>query len=284
VSAIVLVIVLALLLIGVLRGRGRRDPVRADTRSGKLLVAVGGAVIPAVVVVALFAITVDTLPATSPPRSPTQLTIEVVGHRWFWEVRYPARQVKTANEIHIPTRRAVDVKVTTDDVIHSFWVPRLNRKIDMIPGRLNSILLEADRPGVYRGQCAEFCGLQHANMAFLVVAHEPRDFDAWLARQARPAVEPRTSERERGRQIFLGSSCAFCHRVAGTDAAGDLGPDLTHFGSRRTIAAGTIPNTRGDLAAWILDPQHVKPGNLMPSSKLAGQDLEALVDYLESLE
>jgi cytochrome c oxidase subunit 2 len=280
----VLLVVLALLVIALLRGRGRPEAAQGDTRSGKLLVVVGGAVIPALVVVALFAVTVDTLPATSPPRGPTQLTIDVVGHRWFWEVRYPARKVTTANEIHIPARRAVEVKVSTGDVIHSFWVPRLNRKIDMIPGRVNSLLLRAERPGVYRGQCAEFCGLQHANMAFLVVAHEPDDFGRWLDREARPAAEPRTAERERGREVFLGSACGFCHTIAGTSAAGDFGPDLTHFGSRRTIAAGTIANTRGNLAAWILDPQHFKPGNLMPSSKLAGQDLEALVDYLESLE
>jgi cytochrome c oxidase subunit 2 len=163
-------------------------------------------------------------------------------------------------------------------VIHSFWVPELNRKIDLIPGRTNAILLRADRPGVYRGQCAEFCGLQHANMAFQVFADPPGRFRRWLAAQARPATAHGNGER-----AFLGVGCAACHTIRGTPADGDVGPDLTHVASRTTLAAVTIPNNRGTLAAWIADPQHVKPGNKMPALDLKGPELQALRAYLETL-
>jgi cytochrome c oxidase subunit 2 len=202
------------------------------------------------------------------------MTINVIGHQWWWEVRYGNSTAVTANEIHIPVDTRVGLVLTTADVIHSFWVPELNRKVDMIPGTENRLLLIADHPGVYRGQCAEFCGLQHANMAVEVVAEPKAAFDAWLARNARPAA--------RGNTLFA-QNCSGCHEIRGTTAHADVGPDLTHFASRRTIAAVTLANTPQNLREWLRDPQHVKPGNRMPNLELSDADWTALQRYVESL-
>ena len=235
------------------------------------LVVLLGVVVPIAVLLALFVYAdVFVMRSTAAP-SPgsTAFTIDVVGHQWFWEVRYPGADVVTANEIHIPVGIRVDVVATTADVIHSFWLPELNRKVDMIPGRENRILLEADRPGRYRGQCSEFCGLQHAHMAVEVVAEPPAEFRAWLANQARPAREPSTEEQRRGRETFLAQACSGCHTISGTSAHGTAGPDLTHVASRRMLAALTIPNEPAPLRDWIENPQHAKPGVKMPSLPLS---------------
>jgi cytochrome c oxidase subunit 2 len=212
--------------------------------------------------------------STAAPTGRTPLTIRVIGHQWWWEVRYDGSAAVTANEIHIPVRTKVTAVVTTDDVIHSFWVPELNRKVDMVPGMANRLLLVADKPGVYRGQCAEFCGLQHAHMSVEVVAEPKAAFNAWLARNARPAAH--------GNTVFA-ENCSGCHQIRGTNARADVGPDLTHFASRRTIAALTLPNTPGNLREWLRDPQHVKPGNRMPNLELSEPDWTALQRYVESL-
>lgn len=282
-STVVTVVVVLLVFVAILRRRGEG---LAGWTPGTVFVAIAGVGIPLVVLVALFAATLAVLPETAPAVSKgerAELTIEVTGRQWFWDVRYPAQGIRTANELHIPVGVPVTVEARTADVIHSFWVPRLNRKIDMIPGRTNTLTLEADRPGVFRGQCSEFCGLQHANMAFRVVAEEPDRFRAWLGAQARPAVPPTSGRLEEGEQIFLGSACVYCHRIAGTNATGEIGPDLTHLASRGALAAETVPNSRGFLAGWILDPQHLKPGNKMPGTDLDGGQLQLLLDYLESL-
>jgi cytochrome c oxidase subunit 2 len=279
-AAVVFAVVVMLLLVAVVRGRGRAQPAQGDTRTAKRLVFLGGFAVPLLVLAALFALILETLPAVSAPRRPTALTVEVTGRQWFWDVRYPGTSAVTANEIHIPARTAVELRVRSADVIHSLWVPELNRKIDMIPGRTNSIMLRADEPGVYRGQCAEFCGVQHANMAFLVVAEPPAGFRAWLRRESQPAR--RSSER--GARVFEEVGCSGCHAIRGTDAGGDVGPDLTHLATRQTLAADTIANNRGELAGWILDPQHAKPGNKMPGLDLTGDELQALLDYLEGLK
>jgi cytochrome c oxidase subunit 2 len=219
----------------------------------------------------------------APKRGTTQLTVDVIGHQWWWEARYPASGVVTANEIHIPVGTRVRAVVTTGDVIHSFWVPELNRKIDMIPGRRSSILLDAEHAGVFRGQCAEFCGLQHANMSFLVYADPPARFRAWLAAQHKPAAQPSAALAEKGRQAFLSEPCAQCHQIRGTGADGLVGPDLTHVASRSTLAAATITNTPDELTRWISDPQHVKPGNRMPAVPLSPEELRAIVAYLRTL-
>jgi cytochrome c oxidase subunit 2 len=249
------------------------------------LVVTFGIVIPIGVLVPLFIVAnLVVLPDTAAPdpRS-TRMTIEVVGHQWFWEIRYPGTKAVTANEIHIPVGERVNVVATTADVIHSLWVPQLNRKIDMIPGRRNRILLYAKKPGVYRGQCAEFCGLQHANMAMKVFADPPDRFRSWLANMAADRPAPRTASERRGEQVFLSNACSSCHTIRGTSAVGKVGPDLTHLATRTTLAALTIPNTKGYLGGWILDPQHIKPGNKMPALSLKGTDVQNLLAYLESL-
>jgi cytochrome c oxidase subunit II len=216
------------------------------------------------------------------------ITIEVVGNQWWWYVRYlnddPSRIVVTANEIHIPVGRPVQIRGTSNDVIHSFWVPNLHGKRDLIPSRITTEWIQADRPGRYRGQCAEFCGLQHAHMILWVIAEEPARFEAWMDRQLQPAVQPAGPAQLDGQQAFLKYACVFCHTIQGTPAAGQMAPDLTHFGSRSTLAAGTLPNTKGNLAAWIADPQNIKPGNHMAMLPIQSQDLQPIVEYLDSLQ
>ena len=259
---------------------GRREKV------ANALVVVFGLAVPVVVLGAVFVVAnlVVTKDTDAPAAGSTPMGIRVIGHQWFWEVRYPGTPAVTANEIHIPVRTRVNLAVNTADVIHSFWVPELNRKIDMIPGQTGRIVLYADSPGQYRGQCAEFCGVQHAHMSMKVIAEPPARFKAWLANESRPAVNPATPAERRGEQTFVASACSGCHTLRGTAARGVIGPDLTHLMSRSTLAALTIPNHRADLASWILDPQHVKPGNKMPGLKLGASQARDLVDFLESLK
>ena len=215
------------------------------------------------------------------------LSIEVTGHQWWWEIRYPhadpSRSITTANEIHIPVGREVQITGLSTDVIHSFWAPNFHGKRDLITGYRTTLRLRADSAGVYEGECAEFCGLQHAKMRFVIVAEPPERFEAWAASQRAPAAAPADSLAGRGQAVFLTSSCVMCHAIQGTPAGGRAGPDLTHLASRRTLASGTLPNTRGYLAAWILDPQGLKPGTNMPSTQLEPADLQALLAYLEGL-
>jgi len=282
-AAIVFAIVVALLALGLLRRRSTDPAERRKITPGTGFVIALGVAFPAVVIVALFVLTLDALPKTSPSRGKTRLQVDVVGREWFWDVSYPASGARTANEIHIPVGVPVDIRVTSADVIHSLWVPELNRKIDVIPGHTNDVVFDARKAGVFRGQCAEFCGLEHAHMALYVVAQPRGAFRQWLAGEAAPAPPPANARLERGQQVLLGSACEYCHRIAGTNATGTIGPDLTHIASRLSLAAGTIPNGRGYLAGWILDPQHIKPGNKMPGTNLSGPDLQALLDYLGSL-
>ena len=216
------------------------------------------------------------------------LTVDVTGYQWWWAVKYEntsANQiVTTANEIHIPVGHTVIFNLVSRDVIHSFWVPNLHGKTDLIPGHTTSIRIRADRPGIYRGQCAEYCGYQHAHMAFTVVVESDEQFKSWYDAQLLPSAQPATSEQARGQQVFLSSPCIMCHRVRGTDAGGAVGPDLTHVASRQTIAAGTLENTRGHLAGWIIDSQKIKPGNRMPPNNLEPEDLQTLLDYIQSLK
>lgn len=220
---------------------------------------------------------------------PPALRVRVTGEQWWWRVDYldaeGRSRLASANEIRVPVGMPVEFLLDTADVIHSFWVPSLAGKLDMIPGRTNRIVFSADKPGVYRGQCAEYCGGQHALMAFTVVALDKAEFDAWWAREAGDAVAPTTDEARRGADLFMTQGCGDCHAVRGTRADGRLGPDLTHVGSRTTIAAGTFPRNVGTLAGWIASAQHLKPGNRMPSfDRLSGPDLRAIAGYLEGLK
>ena len=219
--------------------------------------------------------------------SPSRLSIRITGHQWWWDVEYedpiPQNWARLANEIHIPVGQPVTIKLVSHDVIHSFWAPNLGGKKDLIPGHDDEAWIQANQPGVYRVQCAEFCGAEHAKMSMFVVAETPERFAAWLAHQRAPAGVPTDSLAARGRLVFEAGSCAVCHAVASTLAAGRVGPDLTHVASRLTLAAGTLPNTTGNLAGWILDPQTIKPGAKMPASELAPRDFQALLAYLGTL-
>ncbi|HEY0420141.1 MAG TPA: cytochrome c oxidase subunit II [Acetobacteraceae bacterium] len=216
------------------------------------------------------------------------VNIEVTGHQWWWSVRYingPVSETfETANEIHVPVGRPVVVQLTADDVIHSLWVPSLAGKRDLIPGRTATMTFQADQPGIYRGQCAEFCGFQHAFMAFEVQAQPAAEYEQWRQLQLKPPTDPGDATAQRGKMLFQSVSCALCHAVQGTIAGGHTGPDLTHVASRRMIAAGTLPNTPANLASWIADPQKHKPGTNMPANPLSGADLAALVAYLGTLK
>ena len=216
------------------------------------------------------------------------ITIEVTGRQWWWEVRYTdvdaSNIFTTANEIHIPVGIPVMFTLHGGDVIHSFWVPNLAGKKDLIPGKVNTIWLQADKPGVYRGQCAEYCGLQHAQMALWVIAEPQEQFNAWRQSQTQTSVPPASDSQKRGQQVFLTSTCVMCHAINGTPAGSNIGPNLTHIASRNTLAAATMANTRDHLAQWIKDSQTIKPGNKMPQNNLSDADLQSLIDYLQSLK
>jgi cytochrome c oxidase subunit II len=288
-SVIVFLLVVAALLWGALRRRTEYEQRQTPDREQSLKIAVGAATGITVLVLLGFLV-YDVAVGRQITRNPgpRALQIRVTGHQWWWEVQYrdsiASDWATTANEIHVPTGRPVALELRSTDVIHSFWSPDLGPKRDLIPGNVNSLWWQADSSGIYRGQCAEFCGLQHAKMAFLVIAQRPDSFRLWLARQRDTAFTPTTDLARRGQEVFLGSTCVMCHAISGTSAGSRIGPDLTHLASRMTIAAGTLPNTRGNLAGWILDPQRIKPGTRMPPNQLNPADLQALLAYLETLK
>ena len=246
--------------------------------------AIGITVVTLFVVLVLSVITgkrVEGLTSKNP------VTIQVIGHQWWWEVTYPNPQadqtVTTANEIHVPVGTPVVVLTNSRDVIHSFWAPNITGKRDLLPGYSSAFWFQIDKAGVYHGQCAEFCGLQHAHMGFSIVAESVGDFQSWQQQQLKPAAEPKTPEAVHGRDVFLTHACLMCHTIRGTDAGSRVGPDLTHVSSRNMIAAETLPNTTGALTGWIVDPQRIKPGTLMSPNPLSPDDLQAVVTYLQSL-
>jgi len=290
VSIVVCVVIAALLWIGV-----RRAPAPRGQKTSEVPVSQGadgsrwisvGLLISAVPLLVTLVWTMMALAATSGPPNHPALTLDVTGHQWWWEVRYdsdrPSDVFSTANEIHIPTGAAVLVRLHGGDVIHSFWVPKLSGKTDTIPGQTNLSWLEAREPGRYRGQCAEYCGAEHANMAFEVVAQTPPEFQRWRAAQLEPAPAPASAAEQHGLSV-VEYRCGLCHQVRGTSAGAISAPDLTHLMSRRMLAAGTLFNNPGNLVGWIQDPQGIKPGSLMPEQYLSAQQLTDLGAYLESL-
>lgn len=216
------------------------------------------------------------------------LTIDVYGHQWWWEIQYPNdeayKTVITANEIHLPVGIPIRIHGTSRDVIHSFWAPNVHGKRDLMPGYETEVMMQIDQPGRWRGQCAEYCGEQHAHMSFFMVAESKDQFAQWLSRQAESAAQPQTAQAAHGQQVFLTHACVLCHTIRGTPAGSRVGPDLTHLASRATIAAGQLPNTIGNLGGWIINAQAIKPGCRMPPNQLSGSDLQDLLAYLETLK
>jgi cytochrome c oxidase subunit 2 len=273
--------VLGYLGLALFRKRGERTD-EGDERIRRRPV-IWGAVLTVVILILLFGLSLNVMRALAEPE--TDLVIDVTGYQWWWDVRYPEQDFATANEVHIPVGKPVLLRLRSVDVIHSFWVPELAGKMDLIPGRTNTMWLQADQPGVYLGLCAEYCGDQHAKMQFVLVAEPEREFTAWLERQQQPAPIPEQGSLEfEGQQIFLGSGCVYCHNIEGTNASGTVGPDLTHIASRRSLGAGILANNPGNLAGWIVDPQRIKPGNQMPPMDLTGEELQAVLAYMATLE
>lgn len=281
-ASAVYLIVGGFIVVAALRGRrtegGKPSRIRDST-----FIVVGGLLVPSVILLVLGASVVY---ASNNLRQPEKdpLRIEVVGKRWWWAVSYPGQGITTANEVHIPVGRPLEIGLDSDNVVHSFWVPQLGGKVDLIPGQHNIWRVKATKPGTYRGECAEYCGLEHARMNFLVVAQTAADFDAWVVRHKPAPTGPTDQLAATGQMVFEREPCAGCHTIRGTTANGTIGPDLTDIGSRLTLGANTVPNTDGYLGGWIVNSQTIKPGNLMPPIPMSADDLHALIAYLRSLK
>jgi cytochrome c oxidase subunit 2 len=289
VGSAVFLLVVGFLAYALWRGHRRAESAEGPATDRRLALWVSGAVAAsAVVLLATLVYNFYTGRALARFADSGALTVRVTGHQWWWQVEYQdpvySRRVQTANEIHVPVGRKVRLEVQSRDVIHSFWAPNLHGKLDLIPGYAGTTYFRVDRPGVYHGRCAEYCGLQHARMDFRVVAESPERFAAWYEQQLRAAAAPADAVQQKGQQVFLSRQCVMCHTIRGTQANGRVGPDLTHLAGRGTLAAGTLPNTRGHLAGWVLDPQRIKPGAKMPPNQLAPDELRALLSYLQSLK
>lgn len=287
VGVAVYTVVLVVLVVPVFRGRrddapddGKRPDV--PERTATRWIVAGGVLLPAVVLPVVLAMSVVTSRGLPQQAGEDGLVVEMTGHQWWWEVQYP-NGVTTANEVHIPVGEPVELRFASADVIHAFWAPGLAGKIDALPDKTTSLVIEADRPGEYRARCAEFCGLQHAKMHSVVIAHPPDDFEAWLTAQSRPAGRA-TGDAARGEGVFLANGCGSCHTVRGTSESDQPGPDLTHFASRRTLTAALVSADIDSLERWITDPDMVKEGTTMPAMPLTGDELDALLVYLRSLE
>jgi len=287
VCTVIYLLVIAVLAWALVRRRTEAD---GSVETGRRLTrAIAAATIASTMtIVGLTAASAVTGHGLTSPMGPAAITVDVVGHQWWWDFQFrdvsPDEFVSSPNELHVPLGQPVMIKTMSRDVIHSFWVPNLHGKRDLIPGQVTNTWIQADRPGVYRGLCAEFCGHEHAKMAFEVVVETPQKFKAWIDHQRESASEPADYQERRGRDVFLGSPCATCHTIRGTTAASRVGPDLTHVGSRMTLAAGTLPNTRPHLATWLGDPQSVKPGTLMPAVPMSDADRGAVIAYLRRLQ
>jgi cytochrome c oxidase subunit 2 len=288
-ASVIWIVVVATLLYAAWHGHRRALPDSSDEVNHKLrrpvIVAVSLTIL---ILVGTLVYSVSTGGALASLPRDKALRIQIKGHQWWWEATYmdpvSGNQLTTANEIHIPVGEPVQIIGTSPDVIHSFWVPSLAGKKDLIPGHTTALWMQADKPGIYRGQCAEFCGHQHAKMAILVMAESRQQFNSWYNSQLQPAAPPADSMSKAGENVFMSKGCPLCHTVGGTRALGSVGPPLTHIGSSYTLAAGTLKNTRGNMAGWIVDPQRIKPGVKMPPNDLSGSELQALLSYLESLK
>ncbi|MEN8144380.1 MAG: cytochrome c oxidase subunit II [Gemmatimonadota bacterium] len=291
-AAAVFVVVEGALLFTIIRFRDRPGAEKPKPVHGNTALEIAWTLAPAIVLMLIAIPTIKTIWIVDQPPPGDPLVVEAIGHQWWWEFRYPEQGIVTANELHLPVDRTVDIRLTSADVIHSFWIPRLGGKRDAMPGHETFVWFKPDSVGTYTGQCAEFCGMAHALMKMELVVEEQADFDSWAESMSTPVVlpAPADSADEAARLLAAGSlafqqgGCIACHRIAGTPAQGVLGPDLTHIGSRRTIAAGILENTPQEMARWIRDPQAIKPGVLMPSMGLSEEQIQTIVAYLQGLE
>jgi cytochrome c oxidase subunit 2 len=282
-GSLAFVVFMAALVIGLRRGRTRTDGRSPSPGSLRRWVLGGGVVMPAILLTFVLGFTIAVMAATRRTAPPNALRVDVIGHQWWYEIRYPDHGVVTANELHLPVDRPIEMQLSSTDVIHSFWVPALAGKLDMLPDTTNTLLLEATETGEHLSQCAEFCGLQHAKMRLITVVVSEPEFLSWLEANAADAKSPSGPLARRGQDLFLGEGCASCHTVRGTDAAGSAGPDLTHLASRSTIASAVVERTPEALREWISNPDGIKTGALMPDSALGDDELEALLAYLDEL-
>lgn len=280
----VLLLVVGLVVYTSLKFRDKGDGVEPPQESANLpleMLMIGG---PAVLVIIFFILTIRTSSAVLPPVGAATPAVIVTGHQWWWEASYPGTRVQTANEIHLPVGQRLLIVGTSADVIHDWWLPAFGEKMDLLPGRRNHVWVTIKKPGVYEGACSEFCGQQHAWMRIRVVAHAPADYARWLAAAARPASPPTETQARAGSALFAHYACSSCHQIRGTLARGQQGPDLTHFGSRRTMLAGLLPNTPANVRRWLTDPQAVKPGAHMPRFIFGQDSIRALAAYLTQLK
>ena len=282
-AGVVFVIVEGLLIYVLLRFRARSGDPEPRAIFENKRIEITWTAIPIVVLAILFVVMLPAMGAAENAPSDAY-AVTVVGHQFWWEFRYPQANAVAANEMHVPVGEKIRLVLQSADVIHSFWIPRLNGKMDLIPGQTNEWVIQAEEAGEYVGQCSEFCGVQHAWMLLRVFAQPRAELDAWVAQQAADAVAPTDPTAQRGQQIFQQQACGNCHAVRGTSAAGGVAPDLTHVGSRTTLAAGALTNTPDNLQRWLHDPQRVKPGANMPTFKLSDADVQALASYLEGLK
>jgi len=295
VSVAVLALVTAALIYAVFRRRSAREqtaPVDLSPNTNRERKATRAAAVALAVTIAilfvLLGLSFTTGRAVSFLSNESPLEIKAVGHRWWWEFQYvdpvPSRGFITANELRLPQGRQIVLTLTSNDVIHSFWAPNLMGKKDLIPGQESRLIFRPEKQGVFRGQCAEFCGFQHAQMGFLVLVESDGDFSDWYNHESQQAVQPSNDSEKRGRQVFLSSTCVMCHTIGGTPANSNIGPPLTHLASRTSIAAATLTNSRENLAKWVTDSQKIKPGNRMPPNVLGPENLDDLLNYLTSLK
>ncbi|MGN6813709.1 MAG: cytochrome c oxidase subunit II [Thermomicrobiales bacterium] len=285
--ALVFIIAEGLLIFALVRYRHRGEAGEPRQTFGNRRLEITWTAIPIVILIFVFILTVRAMRViAAPPAAGDALNVTLIGHQWWWEYRYPDLGIVTANELHIPAGKTVHLQLESADVIHDFWVPQLGRKMDVVPGKINSIYVQSDNPGVFDGACAEYCGTQHAWMRIKVIADSPADFDQWVQAQKATGAQPASPDALAGRGIFLSSAgnCASCHTINGTANLANVGPDLTHVGSRTTIGAGVLTNTSDNMARWLTNPQQVKPGNLMPDLRLTPDEVRALTAYLESLK
>jgi cytochrome c oxidase subunit 2 len=281
--ALIFAIVAGIILYALMRFRWREGEPDPHQIAGNKKVELVWTAIPCVIVVVLFALTAHTMSVSDPPPAP-EPDLVVIGHQWWWEARYPKSGVVAANEIHIPVGKALSIRLDSTDVLHEFWVPELSRKMTTVPGHPNHIWIEADRPGTYLGVCSEFCGTEHAWMRFLVVAEPQEQFDSWEGAQLQPAARPADGAAAKGLALFLSTSCVNCHAINGTTANAQVGPDLTHFASRRQLGAGIADNTPENVHRWLANPHQIKPGVKMPDFNFTDEEVKELAAYLETLK